>query len=92
MATVENFAIIAFRSRQHALYFNQILKREGYEVQLISTPKGISLGCGLSLRFSPHQINKIIEVYKHNTVPIIGFYLVKRTGNYSELKRVHDNL
>lgn len=88
MEIMEDFAIMAFRSRQHALYFNQILRQEGYEAQVISTPKDISVGCGLSLRFSPHNIKKIIEVYKRNKVPIVGFYTIKRYGNISQLKRI----
>jgi len=88
MPIIKSSAIIAFRSRQHALYFNQILKDNGYEAQMISTPKGISIGCGLSLRFSPHLIDKIIEIYKRNKVPIVGIYLIKQTGNVSELKRI----
>lgn len=85
---MEDYAIIAFRSRQHALYFSQVLEQEGCETQMISTPKGISIGCGLSLRFSPHKINKVIEIYRRNRVPIIGIYLIKQYGNISQLKRI----
>lgn len=88
MRIMEDFAIAAFRSRQHALYFSQILKREGYETQLISTPKCISIGCGLSLRFSPRNINQIIEIYRRNRVPIVGFYLIKQYGNTTQIKRI----
>lgn len=86
---MESFAVIAFRSRQHALYFSRILKQEGYESQMISTPKGISIGCGLSLRFSPHKINEIMQVYKRNKVPIVGFYLIEKYGNITQFKRIN---
>ncbi len=91
MTIVENINFISFNSRQHALYFSQLLKDAGYEAQIISTPKGVSLGCGLSLSFSPHITGLVIDIYKRNKVPIIGFYSMKRIGNYSELHRIPIN-
>lgn len=89
MSLVEEFNIIAFRARQHALHFNHILKKEGYESQMMSTPKGVAMGCGLSLRFSPHLTAPVMEIYRKSDIPIIGFYSIRRIGNCSELRRIH---
>ncbi|HZJ82979.1 MAG TPA: DUF3343 domain-containing protein [Clostridia bacterium] len=88
MPTVENFNFIAFKSRQHTLLFSQILSSQGYETRIISTPKSVSLGCGLSLQFSPHIIEKVLEVYRRNRVPITGIYSIRTIGNYSEISRI----
>ncbi|MGI5850654.1 MAG: DUF3343 domain-containing protein [Clostridiales bacterium] len=88
MTAIEDFNFISFNSRQHALYFAQILKNAGYNSQIISTPKGVALGCGLSLKFSPHLTGAIMEVYKNNPIPIIGFYSIRRIGGYSQLRRL----
>jgi hypothetical protein len=88
MAYQESFVIIAFRSRQHALHFSQILKISNCPAQLISTPKEISLGCGLSLRFPANLISKVMQLYGRYSQPIIGFYHVQRTGNRSHIRRI----
>ncbi|HZJ57696.1 MAG TPA: DUF3343 domain-containing protein [Clostridia bacterium] len=88
MPAVEEFNFISFNSRQHALYFDQLLRNAGYDSQIISTPKGVSLGCGLSLRFSPNLTGAIIDIYRRNQIPIIGFYSIRRMGSYSQLRRI----
>ena len=47
----EAYGVAAFRSRQNVLWFEQVLRRHGVPVSVISTPRNISMGCGLSLRF-----------------------------------------
>jgi len=88
MSLVEQFNFVSFNSRQHALYFSQLLKNEGYDSQIISTPKGVALGCGLSVKFSPHLTSKVYNIYKQHRIPIVGFYSMKRIGNHSELVRI----
>jgi ferredoxin len=91
MASTENFDIIAFHSRQHALRFSEILNEHCIPSQLMSTPKEISLGCGLCLRISPYKTPEAIEIYHEHSYPIIGFYNVKRVGTRSHLVRIpHD--
>lgn len=84
----ESFDIIAFRSRQHAFRFSQILRDQGIGTQVMSTPKEVALGCGLSLRFSPYQTKKIMQIYKLYNLPIIGFFHVERTGSTSHVSRI----
>lgn len=91
MPTIEEFNFVSFNSRQHALYFSQLIKNAGFDSRLISTPKGVSLGCGLSLSFSPHITQNVLDIYRRNKVPIIGFYSIKRVGNYSQLIRIPVN-
>ena len=43
MSLVEEYNFVSFNSRQHALYFSQLLKNAGYDSQIISTPKRGSL-------------------------------------------------
>ncbi|MFY9177856.1 MAG: DUF3343 domain-containing protein [Caldicoprobacterales bacterium] len=88
MPVVEEFNFISFNSRQHALYFSQLLKNAGYDSQIISTPKGVALGCGLSVKFSPHITSNVYNIYKQSRLPIVGFYSMKRIGNYRELVRI----
>lgn len=88
MTTVGDFNFIAFKSRQHTLLFSQLLTEQGYENQVISTPKGVSLGCGLSLSFSPYITQGVVEVYRKSGLPITGIYSIRTIGNYRELSRI----
>ncbi len=77
----EIFGIGAFRSRQQVMRFESALKRQGLRVSVISTPRDVSVGCGLSVRFDMEDAAKVLGVYKQ-TGPgnLIGFYRVHRTG------------
>lgn len=47
----ERFGIAAFRSRQQVTAFAQALHRAGLRASIVSTPRSIAVGCGLSVRF-----------------------------------------
>ena len=47
----EVYGVAAFRSRQQVLRFEDRLRRMGVPVRVVSTPRDISMGCGLSVRF-----------------------------------------
>ena len=47
----EIFGIGSFRSRQQVMRFEAALRRAGIRSQVISTPRDVSVGCGLSVRF-----------------------------------------
>lgn len=88
MPYVENFDILSFRSRQHAFHFSQILKDHGISTVVMSTPKEVALGCGLSLRFSPYRTRRILQIYRQYNSPIIGCYHVVRTGSHTAITRI----
>ena len=69
MPVVEEFNFISFNSRQHALYFSQLLK--GAMTHKYS-PK-VALGCGLSVKFSPHITSNVYNIYKQSRLPYSGF-------------------
>ena len=85
----EIFGIASFRSRQQVMRFDAALRRAGVRGQVISTPRDVSVGCGLSVRFDPQDTAKVLTVY-NQTRPsnLIGFYQVERQGSgRSEEKR-----
>ena len=78
----EIFGIAAFRSRQQVTRFDAALRRNGIRSQVISTPRDVSIGCGLSVRFEMRDAPAVQQVYRQ-TRPgnLIGFYRVERGGN-----------
>lgn len=80
----EVFGIASFRSRQQVLKFEGALRREGVHVSIITTPRDVSMGCGLSIRFALEDYPLVREVCNHlRPSNLIGFYKVTReNGRY----------
>ncbi|MBQ6951144.1 MAG: DUF3343 domain-containing protein [Clostridia bacterium] len=81
----ERFALAAFRSRQQVMRFDSALRRSGVATQIISTPKDIQVGCGLSVRFEVGDAKKDQVVYRrYNPGNLIRFYLFTRLPGESK--------
>ena len=71
----EAYGVAAFRSRQQVLWFEQVLRRYGVPVSVISTPRSISMGCGLSIRFPLERATEVRRaLLEVNTSNLIGLY------------------
>ena len=81
MTQQETFGIAAFRSRQQVMRFDSALRRAGIRSQVISTPRDVALGCGLSVQFDLNDAQAVLNAYRQ-TQPgnLIGFYRVERNG------------
>ena len=55
----EVYGIAAFRSRQQVLMLESALRRQGLSVGVITTPRDVALGCGLSVRFQMQDLEKV---------------------------------
>ncbi len=63
------------------MYYEGVFAREGVPCRVVSTPRGISAGCGLSLQFPMEylpQVQSIVHRYRPSN--LIGLYQVE----YSE--------
>ena len=78
----ETFGIAAFRSRQQVMRFESALRRAGIRSQVISTPREVSIGCGLSVPVDLSDKSRVFDVY-NQTRPsnLIGFYRVVRDNH-----------
>lgn len=73
----ERFGIAAFRSRQQVQLFEQLLRRAGVPASIVTTPRSITIGCGLSVRFRLEDTADVMDVYRyHKLGNLIGFYRV----------------
>lgn len=73
------FGIAAFRSRQQVMRFDGALNRAGIRSQVISTPKDVAVGCGLSVRFELRDTQAVMDAYQRSRPGnLIGFYRVTR--------------
>ena len=72
------FGIAAFRSRQQVLRFEDALHREGIGCGVVTTPRAVALGCGLSVRFDIENANRVRQVLRReNPGNLIGLYRVE---------------
>ena len=80
------YGIAAYRSRQQVLMLESALRREGVNVKIVTTPREVSMGCGLSARFelsdAPHVAR---TVRRMNTGNLIGLYRVEYANRRTKL-------
>ena len=75
------YGVAAFRSRQQVLWFESALRRRGVPVSVISTPRDISMGCGLSVRFPLSRLDDVRQALRgFNTGNLIGLYRAEYDG------------
>ena len=78
---LSSFGIASFRSRTQVLRLEDALRRAGLNAGVISTPREVAMGCGLSVRFDLSQTSQVREVYRRlNPGALIGFYRVDDYG------------
>lgn len=76
-----SFGIAAFRSRTQVLRMEEALRRAGLSAGVVSTPREVAIGCGLSVRFELAETPQVMAVYRRlNPSALIGFYRVDVYG------------
>ena len=75
------YGVAAFRSRQQVLRFEAALNRQGIPARVITTPRDISMGCGLSVRFPLEHAQAVRRaLHGMNTANLIGLYRAEYDG------------
>ena len=82
----EIYGIAAFRSRQQVLLFESALRHEGVFAQVVTTPRDVALGCGLSVRFRLEDSARVLRVLDRvRPGNLVGVYRVERQGGRARL-------
>ena len=77
----QSFGIAAYRSRTHVLRMEDALRRAGLAAGVVSTPREVALGCGLSVRFELRDAPAVMTIHRRmNPGALIGFYRVDDYG------------
>ncbi len=81
MGMEEVVGVAAFRSRQQVMRFENVLRRAGLNVRVISTPRDVAIGCGLSVEFSIRDAQTVQSILGRAHMPnLIGLYQIDRRG------------
>ena len=88
---MEKFMIAAFRSRMHVMAFERTLKTAGLRASVVSTPRAVALGCGLSVRFEAADLMRVRQLLPGAAMSnLIGLYSVEYdTSGRSIVRAVH---
>ena len=79
---MEDYAIAAYRSRTQVLRLEEKLRAEGVMCRMVSTPREVALGCGLSVRFALEDIDRVRRaVASLPGTGLIGLYRVHTSGS-----------
>lgn len=85
----EIYGIAAFRSRQQVLMFEGALRRAGIMGKIVSTPREVSMGCGLSVQFRLSDTDGVIRALRQQgSGNLIGLYRVEYTGGRPRLTAI----
>lgn len=77
----DSYGVAAFRSRQQVLRYEAELRRRGVSTQVVTTPRDISMGCGLSVRFPLEALPEARRALATaNTGNLIGLYRAEYDG------------
>lgn len=83
------YLLVAFRSRNSLLAFIKNLRLNGVAVEIVNTPRSISVSCGLSAKLSPTYTNYIINLLSRNSFDnFVGIYLVTRIGLKEQVSKI----
>ena len=70
-----DYAIASFRSRQQVMNFESQLRSAGVHGEVVSTPREIAVGCGLSVKFAYADFPRVRDMCgKSPPANMIGIY------------------
>lgn len=66
--------VIVFDSTHFAIFAEKTLKNFDIKADIIPTPREISASCGLSIKFSYEDLEKIKDIIVNQNITINGIY------------------
>ena len=79
MRLEKEFYVIVFDSTHHAIQTEKRLK-ESFQIEMIPTPREITASCGLSIKFLPAQLSKMMEALKLEEDSKLKVFKITKVG------------
>jgi hypothetical protein len=70
------YSVVLFHSTAHALRAEKVLKRAGFVIKMIPTPRQLSSDCGMALRFDRQREAQVVTALEENKVPTNGIHAI----------------
>lgn len=81
MGVYENQFLMVFSSHNQAILLYNELKKSGCNVNLISTPCGLSRGCSQSIIFGIEDTRTIVDILKNSNIKVARIYKIVKQDN-----------
>lgn len=70
--------LIVFESVHQAIHAEKLLQQHGVELEMIPTPREISVSCGQSIALSGCSLNAAIAILQKNRLLFLGVYQMRK--------------
>lgn len=77
--------IAAFRARNQAMRFGQVLGQNGICYRTINTPQRLGIGCGLSIVVSPSEVKTAASLLASVSWSAFAGWFSEENGVYSRV-------
>lgn len=81
------YVIAVYRSRNITIRAYNFLLKNGVTAALVSTPRSVNVGCGLSVKFAVGTLPRLANALSGGET-FVGFYLVKSTVSGTLVTRI----
>ena len=71
-----DYGVILFHTTSSVMRAEKLLKRAGYSIKLLPTPRQFSSDCGIALRFDWHQHESVKALLEAERVEIAAIHQV----------------
>ena len=83
------YMVVAFRSRNQTAKMHEIFTLNGVPSKIINTPREVTVGCGISVRFDEAFLAKAkMLVNRYPQTSFVGFFRVFISGSKYVAKRI----
>jgi hypothetical protein len=80
--------IISFSSTNYAMQTEAVLKREQITMQIMPTPREITLSCGLSIKTSMENLDRIKQLAKEEKIQVKELYKLSLEEQRRQLEKL----
>jgi hypothetical protein len=80
--------LLTFKSTHNALEIEEALLNEDISLMVIPTPRVISNGCGITLKFDKKNLEKVISIVDRHGIMDKSYYKEEVEGENREYKLI----
>lgn len=69
---------MTFNSTYHALQFEKVFKKRGYDIKLMPVPRQVSSSCGTAGKFPCEKKDEILKICGENDIEMDSTYKIEK--------------
>ncbi len=78
LLNADKYCLITFSTTHNALRAEKVLNQEGIPILVVPTPREVSAGCGLAIRFLCEDFQAVKEKLNRNDIFVKSVYRVEK--------------